>query len=321
MRLYGPDPQTAFGGVQMVFIGDLYQLPPVVTSGERHIFKGIYPSPYFFDSKVYREMNDASDHPRKVVFLELEKIYRQKEEGFIRLLGNIRNRTATQEHLRTLNQRFLPHFKPEEDDFYVYLTTTNAMADRINQERLNELKERSFYCEGAVSGAFESRNLPTHETLELKVGAQVMLLNNDSGGRWINGSIGKVMHIALEEKMVTVELSDGDIVDVAPFEWEMFKFFYNEDTQALESESVGSFMQYPLKLAWAVTIHKAQGKTFDKAIVDVGTGTFAHGQAYVALSRCTSFNGLVLKKPIQSRHILLDRSVERFMSSNYSVEN
>ena len=157
--------------------------------------------------------------------------------------------------------------------------------------------------------------------LELKVGAQVMLLNNDSGGRWINGSIGKVIEVVDEGKIVTIELSEGGIVDVTPFEWEMFRFFFNEDTQALESESVGSFKQHPLKLAWAVTIHKSQGKTFDKAIVDVGTGTFAHGQAYVALSRCASFGGLVLKKPILQRHILLDNSVVRFMSSQFSVEN
>lgn len=321
LRLHGRDRMAAFGGIQMVFIGDLYQLSPVVTQAERGIFKDVYPSPYFFDSKIYREMNGADQHPRKVEFIELKKIYRQKEEKFIKLLGTIRNRSATQEHLKALNARYIPNFKPPKDDFYVYLTTTNAMADRINQEKLDELEGRSYYYEGILAGEFGSRNLPTHEVLELKIGAQVMLLNNDSGGRWINGSIGKVIEVLDEGKIVTVELSEGGIVDVTPFEWEMFRFFFNEDTESLESESVGSFTQHPLKLAWAVTIHKSQGKTFDKAIVDVGTGTFAHGQAYVALSRCVSFDGLVLKKPILQRHILLDNSVVRFMSSQFSVEN
>ncbi len=321
LRLHGRDRMAVFGGIQMVFIGDLYQLSPVVTQAERGIFKDVYPSPYFFDSKIYREMNGADQHPRKVEFIELKKIYRQKEEEFIKLLGTIRNCSATQEHLKALNARYIPDFKPHKDDFYVYLTTTNAMADRINQERLDELEGRSYYYEGTLAGEFGSRNLPTHEELELKIGAQVMLLNNDPGGRWINGSIGKIIEVLDEGKIVAVELSEGGIVDVTPFEWEMFRFFFNEDTESLESESVGSFTQHPLKLAWAVTIHKSQGKTFDKAIVDVGAGTFAHGQAYVALSRCVSFDGLVLKKPILQRHILLDDSVVNFMSSQFSVEN
>ncbi len=321
LRLHGRDRMAPFGGIQMVFIGDLYQLPPVVTRAERDIFKDIYPSPYFFDSKVFSGINSGEEHPYKVIFIELKKIYRQKEEEFIRLLGVIRNRTATEDHLRALNKRCMPHFKPEKDDFYVYLTTTNVMADKINQERLDELAEKSYYYEGTLAGKFESRVLPTHQSLELKVGAQVMLLNNDSGGRWINGSIGKIIDIVEEGENVTVELSEGEIVDVTPFQWEMFRFFFNEDTQALESESIGSFKQHPLKSAWAVTIHKSQGKTFDKAIVDIGYGTFAHGQAYVALSRCVSFDGLILKKPILKKHILLDNSVERFMSEQFSTEN
>ncbi len=321
LRLYGHDRMAPFGGVQMVFIGDLYQLPPVVTRHERDIFKDIYPSPFFFDSKVFSEINNSEEHPYKFAFLELKKIYRQKEEKFIRLLGAVRNRTATGDHLKALNKRYMPHFKPEKDDFYIYLTTTNAMADKINQERLDELEERSYYCEGTLAGEFESRTLPTHESLELKVGAQVMLLNNDPGGRWINGSIGKIVDIAGEGSVVTVELAEGDIVDVTPFQWDMFRFFFNDDTEKLESESVGSFKQHPLKSAWAVTIHKSQGKTFDKAIIDIGYGTFAHGQAYVALSRCASFDGLVLKKPILKKHILLDNSVDRFMSMQFSGGN
>lgn len=321
LRLYGKNRMAAFGGVQMVFIGDLFQLPPVVTSAERGIFRDVYASPYFFDSKIFRELNGSGQHPRKMEVVELKKIYRQKEEHFIKLLGTIRNRTADAEHLKALNERYLPHFKPAQDDFYICLTTTNAMADQINREKLNELQGESYCYEGILTGKFESRNLPTHQSLELKAGAQVMLLNNDSGRRWVNGSVGKITEIIDDGKIIKVELPEGQAVEVTTFEWEMYRFFFNEDTELLESESVGSFKQYPLKLAWAVTIHKSQGKTFDKVIIDIGNGAFAHGQTYVALSRCTSFEGLILKKPILKRHILLDNSVVEFMAAQLSSEN
>lgn len=321
LRLHGKDGEAPFGGVQMVFIGDLYQLPPVVTPAERNIFRDVYPSPYFFDSKVFRELHGGDLHPRNVEVVELKKIYRQKEEAFVRLLGTIRNRTATHAHLKALNERCIPHFQPPPDDFYIYLTTTNILADRINQEKLDELPGQSYYYKGMLTGGFEPRSLPTHQSLELKTGAQVMLLNNDAGGRWVNGSIGKIVEIFDEGKVIAVELSGGGKVEVTPFRWEMFRFFFNEDTESLESEPAGSFTQYPLRPAWAVTIHKSQGKTFDKVIIDVGNGTFAHGQAYVALSRCSNFEGLVLKRPILRRHILLDHSIVRFMASQLPGEN
>jgi len=320
LRLHGPKPNTAFGGVQMIFIGDLYQLPPVVTRHEQDLFRNLYNSPFFFDSKVYQELNADGQHPGQFQYLELKKIYRQKEEEFIRLLGVIRNRSATQMHLQELNQRYLPHFKPQQDDLYIYLTTTNALADQVNKEKLDGLDTRSYFYEGVLTGEFDRKSLPTHSRLELKIGAQVMMLNNDTNGRWINGSIGTIVEITPDGKLVRVELALGNVVDVTMFEWEMFRFFYNEETESLESESVGSFMQYPLRLSWAITIHKSQGKTFDKVILDIGYGTFAHGQTYVALSRCTSFEGLVLRKPILRKHILLDDSVVNFMAAQSSVE-
>jgi len=321
LRLYGKNRMAPFGGIQLVFIGDLYQLSPVVPRNEKDIFKNVYSSPYFFDSHIFRELNSNGQHPKRFQIIELKKIYRQKEEDFVKLLGTIRNKTATEANLKVLNERCIPHFIPDADDFYIYLTTTNAVADRVNHQRLKELESGPYCYEGIVTGKFESRNLPTHQSLELKTGAQVMLLNNDSGGRWINGSIGKIIEIIEEGKIVAVELSDGQLVEVVPFQWEMFRFFFNEDTQALESESVGSFTQYPLRLAWAVTIHKSQGKTFDKVIVDIGNGAFTHGQTYVALSRCTNFEGLILKKPILQRHILLDDDVVQFMDRQLSLEN
>jgi ATP-dependent exoDNAse (exonuclease V) alpha subunit len=287
----------------------------VVTADEQSLFEGLYASPYFFDSNIYRELNGGESHPYRIETIELKKIYRQKEEDFIRLLGAIRDRTATPQHLKALNQRYLPHFRPGQKDLYIYLTTTNAMADTINRARLKELSGDAFVYEGTVTGDFESKTLPTQQALELKAGAQVMLLNNEPGGRWRNGTIGKILSFTDDGKIVMVELADGGTVEVAPFTWEMFRFYYNEDTAALESRPVGSFTQYPLRLAWAVTIHKSQGKTFTNVIIDVGNGTFAHGQIYVALSRCTTFEGIVLKRPILLRHILLDENVTAFMAS------
>ncbi|MCC6758470.1 MAG: AAA family ATPase, partial [Candidatus Omnitrophica bacterium] len=317
LRLHGPKRNAAFGGVQMIFIGDLYQLSPVVGAAERAVFnqkvedsgKMMYQSPYFFDAKALTDFHAE--------LVELEKIYRQKDDDFIGLLNAVRNNSVTQEHLEMLSKRFLPDFQPDENELYVHLTTTNDLADQINQQRLNALKGRAYCYEGRLGGDFDLKSLPTQKALELKAGAQIMLLNNDPQGRWVNGSIGKIIGIKKDpdgEDMICVELTQKTIVDVAPFTWEMFRFFYNEKSRALESETVGSFTQYPLRLAWAVTIHKSQGKTFSKIIVDIGRGTFAHGQVYVALSRCTSLQGLVLKKPILKKHIFMDWRVVRFMT-------
>ncbi|MCA9399189.1 MAG: ATP-binding domain-containing protein, partial [Candidatus Omnitrophica bacterium] len=309
LRRFGKHKAIPFGGVQMIFFGDLYQLPPVVRRQEMDVFSKTYKSPYFFDAKSFKFLH--------IKMIELHKIYRQKEEDFVRLLGRIRNKTLDTEQLKILNQRYMPQFMPDDKDFFIYLTTTNALADRINSSQLQRIKDDSFFCEGVTAGNFESNALPTHSLLELKIGAQVMLLNNDPGGRWVNGSIGKITFInsyGLGTEPIEVELSNGETVEVTPFTWEMFKFSYNEDTELLESESVGSFKQYPMRLAWAVTIHKAQGKTFSKVVLDIGTGAFSHGQIYVALSRCTTFGGLVLKKPIRHHDVMLDSRIVDFMN-------
>jgi ATP-dependent exoDNAse (exonuclease V) alpha subunit len=307
LRMNGPDETLPFGGVQMIFIGDLYQLPPVVTGHEREIFREHYTTPYFFSAKVFQELEWE--------FIELEKIYRQKDDEFIRLLNAIRNRTVTDDDLSLLNQRFAPNFAAPTDDFYIYLTTTNEMADRLNEEELAKLPGRARSVYGIIEGDFGKEYLPTALELNLKKGAQIMLLNNDAAGRWVNGTVGKMMGFKKDEEgeeVILARLDNGKKVEITPYTWEIFRFFLKKGE--LSSESVGSFTQLPVRLAFAVTIHKSQGKTFERAVIDVGKGTFAHGQMYVALSRCTTLEGIVLMKPIRKNHVLMDWQVVKFLT-------
>lgn len=307
LRFHRGEGNLPFGGVQMVFIGDLYQLPPVVAGyEERQIFQNQYSSPYFFSAKSLENAD--------VEFLELEKVYRQKDNQFIELLNKIRDNSVNYQDLVELNQRYQPELEPE--DFVITLTTTNEAANTKNSEELAKLSTDSEHFFGETKGEFHQRNLPTLEELELKVGAQVMLLNNDGAGRWVNGSIGKITGIEFDlqeaDDVLIVELNTGRTVRIAKHSWNIHKYFYNEEQQKIDTEVIGSFHQFPIRLAWAVTIHKSQGKTFDKVIIDIGRGAFAHGQVYVALSRCTSFEGIILKKPIEKRHIWMDYKVNQF---------
>ncbi|MBF0479562.1 MAG: AAA family ATPase [Candidatus Omnitrophica bacterium] len=317
LRAFGKNPDLPFGGVQMVFIGDLLQLPPVVSSPEESIFKSSYKSAYFFDSKVFQDLIKE----KKINFIELDKIYRQKDDDFIQLLAHIREGKLSGEDMNLINSRVARDFVPPDNDFFIYLTTTNRLADEVNEKELSKLigPKRRFSAE--VSGKFDPKSYPTKEDLELKVGAQVMMLNNDPESRWVNGTVGRVIRIADEEDKVVVELEDGRIVDVNPHQWDMYRFYYDEELDRLQSESVGLFKQYPLRLAWAVTIHKSQGKTFSKVIVDVGWGAFACGQIYVALSRCTHFEGIILKRPIAKKDILIDAHVLRFVEEIIKITN
>ena len=311
LRLNGKHPKKLFGGLQMIFIGDLYQLPPVVTSAEKDLFTAHYDSPYFFSSQAFRRTDFDME------FVELEKIYRQTEADFIGLLNVIRNRSVGEEDIRRLNGRCDPEFVPPDDDFYITLTSTNDLAAARNREKLETLPEKTHSYRGFVEGEFEKSSFPTDEILNLKVGAQIMMVNNDYKGRWVNGTLGKIVEVREEKNaddLLFVELQTGGEVEVRPHMWELFRFSYDKDSQKITSETVGSFIQYPLRLAWAVTIHKSQGKTFDKVIIDIGRGTFAHGQVYVALSRCTNFRGIVLKKEIRKSHIWMDYHVVRFLT-------
>lgn len=310
LRLNGRNKNAPFGGIQMIFIGDLYQLPPVIAGKEKEIFTKQYQSGYFFSSRAFENID--------MEFIELEKIYRQKDQKFINLLNNVRNNSVKAEELHTLNKRLKLEFKPQNDDFYVYLTTTNDHSKKINEEYLSRIKSRVYNFKGSIEGNFEEKHLPTDVNLSLKIGAQVMLLNNDSQGRWINGSIGKVIDIEEDEEEedynIWVEFENGKTEAVVPYTWTIFRYVYNSGLNCLETETIGSFTQYPLRLAWSLTIHKSQGKTFEKVIIDIGRGTFAHGQMYVALSRCTTLEGLILKKEIKKHHIFIDWRVIQFVT-------
>lgn len=319
LRLHGKNKNKPFGGVQMIFIGDLYQLPPVVTSREKNIFKKFYKTPYFFDANVFSEC--------ELEFVEFDKVYRQSDFAFLEILNSIRNGTITEKAIQILNSRVKADFVPSKDEFYVYLTTTNKMAEQINNERLSKIKGKEFIYYGYVDGQFSDSDLPTSEKLLLKINSQVMLLNNDSLGRWINGDIGKIIDIEsrkTEPDIIFIELINGGIVEITPFKWEMYEFYFDSKKKKILTEVVGQFTQYPIKLAWAITIHKSQGLTFDKVIIDLGKGTFSHGQLYVALSRCKTLDGLILKKPISKKHIFLDRRIIKFLTQfqyNYAAKS
>jgi len=310
MRLNGKNKDLPFGGSQMILIGDLYQLPPVVTGAEREIFKTHYKSRYFFDAHIFKDF--------EMEFVELSKIYRQSDKNFIEILNAIRNNSATKDHLEMINARLNRESEPALKDLSIYLTTTNQMAKEINENRLKTLGSELKSYEGKIEGDFSEKTLPTDEELELKAGAQVMMLNNDSQGRWVNGSVGRIEEIvsSLDKDVIVIELSDGEIIEVTPHTWDLFHFVFDDESSKLVSESVGSFTQYPLTLAWAITIHKSQGKTFDNVIIDIGKGTFAHGQIYVALSRCTSLDGITLKRAIENKHVFMDRRVVKFVTDH-----
>ncbi|WP_243061843.1 ATP-dependent RecD-like DNA helicase [Humibacter sp. RRB41] len=295
-----------FGGVQIVLFGDPYQLAPVPgDSEERAYFADHYRSMWFFDAKVWQETT--------LHRFELGEIHRQHELDFKLMLNAVRHGRVTKEIADRLNDMGA---RPAPDDGTITLATRNDSVNRINASALAKLPGRALTAKAEVSGDFGTRNFPADETLELKVGAQVMFLRNDSGQggdwpRWVNGTIGTVVRI---DSTVFVDV-DGDVHDVEPAVWERFKYTYNPLTKKLTKDIAAEFTQFPLRLAWAVTIHKSQGKTYDSAIVDLGARAFSPGQTYVALSRLTSLEGLYLTRPLRPSDVLVDRDVDRFMSN------
>ena len=305
LRLNGKNPEAPFGGLQMILIGDLYQLPPVVTSDEKEAFHTHYETPYFFSGQFFETF------PMELI--ELDKVYRQKDTDFIHLLNSVRNQTFTPNDLKTLNACVQEDFDPSEEDYYVYLTPYTKNAQSLNEEKLAKLPGKLHKFDAAIEGDFKKDCFPTLPHLSIRPQSQIMMVNNDPRGRWVNGTMGKVLSI--EEKdgkeVIMARLESGVRVSIQPNKWEISQFFLEEGQ--IKAKVVGAFTQYPLVLAWAITIHKSQGKTFEKVVFDIGRGAFTPGQVYVALSRCTSLEGLILKKPIQKHHMWMDSEIVTFM--------
>ncbi|MBI5162127.1 MAG: AAA family ATPase [Micrococcales bacterium] len=294
-------PHEPFGGVQLVLFGDPWQLAPVPGEGdERAYYADHYRSMWFFDARVWQEAG--------LTIYELGTIHRQHEAEFRQLLTAVRHGAVTAEMAERLNA---VGARRAPDDGTITLATTNATVARINAQALGRLPGRALTARAEVTGDFGARAYPADERLELKVGAQVMFLRNDAGaeGRWVNGSIGRVVKIA---DTVWVEV-DGETHEVHPATWERYRYRYSAATQTLQKDVVAEFLQFPLRLAWAVTVHKSQGKTYDRAIVDLGSGSFAPGQTYVALSRLTALDGLYLTRPIRPSDVIVDPAVRAFM--------
>ena len=307
LRRFGPVPDTPFGGVQMIFVGDPYQLPPVVSESEEQFFRTYYPTPFFFSADALRELSFQ--------IVELDKIYRQRDDEFISLLNAVRTGDANQAVFDALNTRYDPEFHPPEDQFWVTLTTTNKDADRVNKNAVDALPGELNVHHAVTTGDVQDNEKAVPDELEYKVGAQVMLVNNDHGGRWVNGSMGVVTDTFIEddERCVLVQLRDtGEEVAVFPHTWDVTRPVLVGGK--ITYEVVGTFRQLPFKPAFAITIHKSQGQTLERAIVSLGRGTFADGQLYVALSRCTSMDGLVLRSEVRGHHVKVEREVTRFLA-------
>lgn len=294
-----------FGGVQLLMIGDLQQLTPVVTDEEAQLLASYYPTPYFFGSRALSQVD--------YVTIELKEVYRQQDERFISILNSVRCGHPSADVIRTLNGRYDPHFLPAPEDGYIRLTTHNHIANSYNEQQLDMIDEPSHFFDAVIDGNFPEYSYPTEARLELKVGSQVMFVKNDpsSERRYFNGRIGVVTDF-FEEYILVQCPGDDEKIAVEPLEWENCRYVINEQTQEMETEVQGLFRQYPLRLAWAITIHKSQGLTFDRAIVDAAAA-FASGQVYVALSRCRTLEGMVLATPLRQDAVITDQRVEEYI--------
>ncbi|MCP2037641.1 helix-turn-helix domain-containing protein [Chryseobacterium sp. HSC-36S06] len=298
--------QQKFGGVQMLFIGDLYQLPPVVR--DEYVLKQYYQSPFFFDSYALKEL--------PLITLELTTVYRQKDEKFLEILNEIRDGEVRDIDFDTLNERYQPDFEPS-DEPYVYLTSHNKMADEINRKKLAALPGKARLYDAEIIGNFNENQYPNDEILELKVGAQIMFIRNDASGekRYFNGKLAEIVDVDEKEISVIIDGED-EIYKLKKETWEQKRYSLGED-KSIQEEVLGSFKQYPIRLAWAVTIHKSQGLTFDRLIIDAGK-SFASGQVYVALSRCRTLEGIVLKSKITPEVIFSDKRVSKFQDETHA---
>ncbi len=310
LRMHRKSPEP-FGGVRMLFFGDLFQLPPVVsTPEERAFFQTVYESPYFFSAHVFKRGADFD-------MVELTQVYRQRERGFIQLLDRIRQMRFDQDDLDHLNERYRPDEEPEEP--YLTLCGTNAAAQRINAARLDALPFSEVHYAADVSGDFNPKLFPTDINLAIKEDAQVMMIRNHPERLYVNGTLGRIITISPDRIDVELSGEDGErkVIELQRMTWDMLRYTYvPEGPDPIRTEVTGSFTQYPVKLAWAVTIHKSQGQTYDRVRIDLGQGAFEHGQTYVALSRCRSFEGIYLQKPLTARDIMVDERIVEFYESH-----
>lgn len=308
LRVYNRNMREPFGGKQMLFVGDIYQLEPVVRDEDRQLLHPFYPSAFFFDAKVFQQM--------QLVSIELTKVYRQNDPTFIALLDHIRTSAVTATDLYTLNHQVGAQIDTTANGLAITLSTRRDTVDYINSTRLRELEGETTLFEGVIEGDFPENNLPSPLHLELKVGAQVLFVRNDKEKRWVNGTLGTITGFTQNEEdapgTIQVCTEDGAELDVEREIWGNIKYSFNEKEQKIEEQTIGTFRQFPLRLAWAITVHKSQGLTFRYVKIDFSGGVFAGGQTYVALSRCTSLQGISLQKPIRPEDIFIKSEVIRF---------
>jgi len=313
LRENGGDKEKVFGGKQIIFVGDIFQLPPVTDDKDEVdniLFSEVYKSEYIFDSKAYREANP--------IYLNFNNLIDQKEDReFVALLDFVRECIDDDCVIDTLNSRYMPKSQVDPDEFTIILTSINRIADEENNKRLRELSFSKYIFNAIVSGEFSEDKYPTKRVLELKRYAQVILIKNDPQHRWVNGTLAIIEFIAND--VIEIRLQDGSKHELEMEEWENRKYKYDRKKKKVVSQVIGTFKQYPLKLAWAITIHKSQGLTFDNVIIDLGTGAFVNGQLYTALSRCRTLNGIILKKRIKKTDIITDTRILKFHESVRNV--
>ena len=297
LRVYSRNLREPFGGKQILLVGDVFQLEPVVKGDEREILNRFYPTPYFFSARVFNQID--------LVSIELQKVYRQTVATFVGVLDHIRNNTVGATDLQLLNTRYGTQIEESEADMYITLATRRDNVDHINDKKLAELPGEPVTFSGEITGDFPESSLPTSQELVLKPGAQIIFIKNDFDRRWVNGTIGIISGFDPFEETLYVITDDGKECDVKRESWRNIRYKYNEEKKQIEEEELGTFTQYPIRLAWAITIHKSQGLTFSRAVIDFTGGVFAGGQAYVALSRCTSLEGIQLKKPVSRADVFV----------------